>query len=387
MPSSRLLCAAVAGGVLLAGLAAPAAAHSGKPSPSKPSKPPAAEKLADGMSQPLSVAVDHDGTTYITQATFGETGMTGMLTQLKRGKRTDVVSVPGAEIAAASVRNGVVTYAESRIPSPEPGAEPDPNAPPPSALLKQIDRKGKTRTLVDLWAFEEKHNPDAGVTYGFQGISDACAAELPPELGGATHPGIVESHPYASTMLSNGDVLVADAAANAVLKVSSKGRTSVVAVLPPAPIAVTADLAAQFGVPECAVGLTYLAEPVPTDVEVGRDGMLYVTSLPGAPGEMGPNGSVFRVNPWSGSVKRVATGFVGATDLAVTPWGDIYITQLFGGEVSVLPRGSSHARTFFQADLPSAVEWQDGKLYLTTGGLMGPDGALLRFKAVTPAHR
>ena len=226
MPSSRLLCAAVAGGLLLAGLATPAAAHSGKPSPSKPSKPPATEKLTDGMSQPLSVAIDHDGTAYITQGTFDETGQTGLLTQLKRGKRTDLVSMPGAEIAAASVRNGVVTYAENRIPSPEPGSEPDPNAPPPSALLKQIDRKGKTRTLVDLWAFEEKHNPDARVTYGFKGISDACAAQLPPELGGATHPAIVESHPYASTMLPSGDVLVADAAANAVLKVSARGRTA-----------------------------------------------------------------------------------------------------------------------------------------------------------------
>ncbi|KAE8764739.1 ScyD/ScyE family protein [Georgenia thermotolerans] len=386
MPSSRLVCAALAGGLLLAGLATPAAAHSGKPSP-KPSKPPASEKLTDGMSQPLSVAIDHDGTAYITQGMFDESGMTGMLTQLKKGKRTDVVTVPGAEIAAASVRNGVVTYAESRTPSPEPGSEPDPNAPPPSALIKQIDRKGKTRTLVDLWAFEEKHNPDAGVTYGFQGISDACAAELPPEVGPATHPGIVESHPYASTTLPSGDVLVADAAANAVLKVSPKGRTSVVAVLPPAAVTVTADMAGQFGLPDCAVGLTYLAEPVPTDVEMGMDGMLYVTSLPGAPGEMGPNGSVFRVNPWNGSVKRVATGFVGATDLAVTPWGDIYVTELFGGQVSVLPRGSSQARTFFQADLPSAVEWQAGTLYVTTGGLMGPDGALLRFKAATPAHR
>ena len=149
----------------------------------------------------------------------------------------------------------------------------------------------------------------------------------------------------------------------------------------------TADLAGQFGLPDCAVGLTYLAEPVPTDVEVGPDGMLYVTSLPGEPGMMGPNGSVFRVNPRNGSVKRVATGFVGATDLAVTPWGDIYVTELFGGQVSVLPRGASQARTFFQADLPSAVEWQDGRLYLTTGGLMGPDGALLRLKAATPAHR
>ncbi len=385
MPSpARLLTSALAGGLLLAGVAAPAAAHSSdKHGPGKPTP----ETLAGSLSQPLAVAVDDDGTTYIAQTAFGETGPTGILTQLKRGKRTDLVTAPGAEIAAVSVRHGVVTYAESRIPSPEPGTEPDPAAPPPTALIKQLDRKGSTRTLADLWAFEEKHNPDAGVTYGFTGISDACAAQLPPEIGGATHPGIVESHPYASATLPTGDVLVADAAANAVVKVSARGKVSVVAVLPPAPIAVTAEMAGQFGLPDCAVGLTYLAEPVPTDVEVGLDGMLYVTSLPGEPGMMGPNGSVYRVNPWNGAVKRLATGFVGATDLALTPWGDIYVTQLFGNEVSVLPRGASSFQTFFQTAMPSAVEWDSGKLYVTTGGVMAPDGALVRVKAATPARR
>jgi hypothetical protein len=371
--TARLLSTAAAGCLLVAGVAAPAAARHSSPEP---------ETLAEGLIGPLSLAVDN-GTTYVTQ------DFAGLLTKIdKRGTRTDIYSAEGAEIAGVSVGSGKVTFAESRIPSPEPGAEPDPNAPPPTALIQQMDRKGKVRTLADLWAFEEANNPDADATYGFTDISAECAAQLPPELGGATHQGIVESHPYATLTLPGGDVVVADAAANAIIKVSKHGKEpKVLAVLPPVETVVTAEVAAMFGAPDCAVGLTYLAEPVPTDVELGMDGHLYVTSLPGAPGETGAYGSVWRLNPWNGKLRQVASGFTGATDLAVSPWGDIYVAELFGGKVSVLPRGSSTARTFLEVAGPAAVEWQRGKLYLTTVDLEAGQGTLLRTKAAFPVRR
>ena len=54
--------------------------------------------------------------------------------------------------------------------------------------------------------------------------------------------------------------------------------------------------------PACVVGEEYAFEPVPTDVEFGPDGWLYVSSLPGGPEDasLGARGAVFRVNPWTG---------------------------------------------------------------------------------------
>ncbi|MFD1505872.1 ScyD/ScyE family protein [Georgenia yuyongxinii] len=371
--TARLLSTAAAGCLLLAGVAAPAAARHSPPEP---------ETFAEGLVSPLSLAVTSDGTSYVTQSNAG------VLTKVdKRGKRSDIYAAEGAEIAGVSVGSGKVTFAENRTPSPEPGAEPDPNAPPPTALIQQMDRKGKVRTLADLWAFEETNNPDAKVTYGVVDLPASCV--VPPELGPSTYTGIVESHPYATATLPGGDVIVADAAANAILKVSAHGKDpKVLAVLPPVEAVIPPE-AVEMGVPECAVGLTYLAEPVPTDVELGHDGQLYVTSLPGFPGEQGAYGSVWRINPWTGKQRQVASGFMGATNLAVAPWGDIYVSELFGGKVSVLPRGSSTARTFLEIDGPASVEWQRGKLYLTTYDLTSEEGtgALLKVKASFPVRR
>lgn len=372
--TARLLGTAAAGCLLLVGVAAPAAAHDSSAEP---------ETLAEGLIGPLSIAVD-DGTTYVTQA------FAGLLTKIdERGERTDVYTADGAEIAGVSERSGKVTFAENRIPSPEPGAEPDPNAAPPTALIQQIDRKGKVRTLADLWAFEEENNPDAKATYGVVDLPAGCV--LPPQLGTGPYTGIVESHPYATVTLPGGDVIVADAAANAIIKVSAHGKDpQVLAVLPPVETVITAEAAATVGAPDCAVGLRYLAEPVPTDVELGMDGQLYVTSLPGGPGEAGAYGSVWRINPWTGKQRQLADGFAGATGVAVSPWGDVYVAELFGGKVSVLPRGSSTARTFLEVAGPAAVEWQSGKLYLTTVDLSpegGGAGALLRTKAAFPVRR
>ena len=50
--------------------------------------------------------------------------------------------------------------------------------------------------------------------------------------------------------------------------------------------------------------------------EIGPDGNYYVSSLPGFPESPGA-GSVFRIDRSSGSVTQIATGFTGATDLAV----------------------------------------------------------------------
>ena len=112
---------------------------------------------------------------------------------------------------------------------------------------------------------------------------------------------------------------VADAGGNDILRVDRRGQVSTIAVLPRQPVTLTAEQVAGMGAPACLAGATYAFEPVPTDVERGEHGKLWVSTLPGGPEDpsLGARGSVYTVNPWKHSTQRVATGFLGATDLAL----------------------------------------------------------------------
>jgi hypothetical protein len=185
----------------------------------------------------------------------------------------------------------------------------------------------------------------------------------------------LESHPYGSAV-DGGKVYVADAAGNDILKVQG-GEVSTVAVLPPVPVEITPELADQIGAPAACVGETYNFEGVPTDVEVGGDGMLYVTSLPG--GEGGP-GSVLRIDPTSGETETVFSGLVGATGVAVAGDGDVYATNLFSGEITVLRNAEgAEPEPFAHTGSPAGVEVKGNKLYVSAG-VLGPNGKILRYQ-------
>ena len=59
-----------------------------------------------------------------------------------------------------------------------------------------------------------------------------------------------------------------------------------------------------------------------------------------------------------------ADGFAGATNLAVTPWGTIYVSELFGGQVSKVVKGGPKPVAMLPS--PAALEWANGKLYVGT---------------------
>ena len=109
--------------------------------------------------------------------------------------------------------------------------------------------------------------------------------------------------------------------------------------------------------------MTYGFEPVPTDVEA-HGGKLYVTTLAGGPEDpsLGARSSVYRINPWTGAVDQLATGLLGATDLAVSPSGTVYVTELFGGRVVKLTSGGFE--TVVELPEPAAVEFARGRLYV-----------------------
>jgi hypothetical protein len=311
--------------------------------------PTLSDPIAEGLAGPLQLAVD-GSTVYVGQS------FAGVLTKIGRHGTEDLAANPGGEIAGMAVEGSKSVVYTTR------NALEDNTV--TASTLSRV-RRGTTSVVADLLAYEVENNPDQGVQYGFEEISDECAAQLPPEIGPPNYTGGIDSHAYAVADAGHGKWYIAEAGGNDILSVSSRGKVRTVAVLPPQPLEVTADIAAIVGLPECTVGLTYNFEPVPTDIEVGRGGTLYVTTLPGGPEDpsLGARGAVYAVNPWNGEVSQVASGLAGATNLAIGKHGTIYVAELFGGRVSKIVDGAP--QTVIELAQPAALEYANGKLYVS----------------------
>lgn len=300
--------------------------------------------LAEGLAGPLQLAVDGK-TVYIAQ------GFSSTLAIIGPKGRTDV-QLPG--LTGVDARNGRVLFTTR---------EGEPGVAPASATLRELNADGTSTMLADVLAYEQSANPDQVNTYGFEGIAADCAAQLPAEIGPPEYTGQVDSNPFAVAIADHG-AYIADAGANAILHVTQDGAVHTVAVLPPQPAVIDAAAAQALGLPACVVGLTYRFEPVPTDVEVGRNGFLYVTTLPGGPEDpsLGARGSVYRINPHTGRIKRVMTGLLGATNLSIGPQGRIFVSELFGGRVTRVDR---HRITpLIELASPAGLEFANGRLYV-----------------------
>jgi sugar lactone lactonase YvrE len=315
------------------------------------------EPIIDGLSLPLGLAVGSDGTVYVTQTSF-ET-FSGTLTAVGKKGTTNLVSGSDGGIDGVdAIGKGTVTYTTL-------GQGPD----GVFAEVRRVQPNGKVRVLADTLAVEAANNPDQVNTYGFQGLTAECAAQVPAVLPddpgqGEPYTGLVDSHPYAVALMPDGSTVVADAGGNDLIRIDGTGTVSTIAVFPPQPVEVTAEVASALGLP-CVAGSTYNFEPVPTDVELGPDGLLYVTLLPGGPEDpsLGARGAVYSVDPETGDVAFVAGGFLGATGLAVAPDGTIYVAELFGNRISTV--SGTGAEPFVEVPSPAAVEWANGVLYAT----------------------
>ncbi len=197
-----------------------------------------------------------------------------------------------------------------------------------------------SRVYADTLAYETANNPDSINHYGIdnpsQCVIDAFnAAKFPYD-----YTGQIDSHAYSVTPFGR-KWIVADAGSNTLWKIDNAGNIRTLSVFPPQRHTVTASEAATLGFPACVIGVTYAFEPVPTDVEVGKDGYLYVTTLPGGPEGpvLGARGKLWKVNPYTGHAWVVAGNFLGATNLAIGTRGEIYVAEYFGGKISVVKHG------------------------------------------------
>lgn len=240
---------------------------------------------------------------------------------------------------------------------------------PPAGITASgltIAGPGAYEVKADTLAYEKANNPDKAVHYGVDNPSQ-CVTDALTSVGfPVSYTGAIDSHAYSVAAYGKSFV-VADAGANALLRVSRSGKISTLAVFPAQPAKITAEAASSLGLPNCVVGVTYKFEAVPTDVEVGENGFLYVTTLPGGPEDpsLGARGKVFRVNPWNGKVKEIAGGLLGPTNLAISG-GRIYVAELFAGRISLIKHGSVTE----YLPLPGALAIEAGRhgtLYAASG--------------------
>ncbi|OFE18425.1 hypothetical protein BA895_12465 [Humibacillus sp. DSM 29435] len=323
---------------------------------------------------PFQLAVNNKGV-YIAD------GFKNNLSLLKKnGKLSLIAQGTGSDVAGVDVsKNGKsIAWTSTTMPM-GPGERVE------SSLT--IRTQGKKDVVADLAKYERTHNPDGHTTYGAIAGSNACADAVLGQISGgpARYRGLIDSHPYA--VAAWGDSwIVADAAGNDLLRVDARGRVSTLAVLPRQPVKLTKAMAAALGAPDCVVGVTYAFEPVPTDVEVDYRGNLVVSTLPGGPEDpsLGARGSVYTVNAHTGKAARLATGFLGATNVAIGPDG-VYVAELFAGKVTKV-KWNGAKKTFAKVANAISLEVRGGWLYagtlgdvdLETGQVNGP-GTVQRF--------
>jgi hypothetical protein len=327
---------------------------------------PSVTVLAKNLVGPLRVASAADGSIWFTD------NFTGTLYHQTPGAAPVAVfqGPKKAEVGAVSVNGSQVIFAVNQ----------GNNA---KGKLYTITNGGPPTLLADIGAFENATNPDGKNHYQFSGVSKSCFQQIPKAIG-APYRGVKETHPFATTTIGT-TTYVADAGANAIFAVSPTGTVSTVATLKPVKVRITASGAKANRLPACVVGGKYAFEPVPTDIEAGPDGQLYVTSLPGGPEDtsLGANGRVLRIDPATGRTSTFASGLVSPTGVAVSPTGDVYVAQLFAGVISRIAAGSGKVKTYAEVPLPGDVEISPTGLLATTNAVPGrrPKGEVV---AITP---
>lgn len=192
---------------------------------------------------------------------------------------------------------------------------------------------GGARLVADIEAFELENDPDA--LEGLQWKDTACE-------GAQDYTPGPQSNPYHLTGLSGSEVLIGDAAGNAVLSAKTNGEIDWVALpTPPAEGGTTStdpnDWLSWFTFED---GTECYVQPVATSVAVGPDGDYYVGELTGVTaenlaGEASPGLSrVWKIREGARNVvcpsddcEVVISGMTSVIDLEFGPDGRLYVVE------------------------------------------------------------
>jgi len=313
--------------LLAAGCAAASALLLVAPTPASAApKTPTPSVVASGLAAPFNVAINH-GKVFVAdggQNIVGKVRNDGTI-------KTIVADAIGTSGVATSANGKYLAYTTTTT-----NEETFEN----TASALHITGPYGFDVTADTLAYEKANNPDKKLTYGVDNPSQCVTDALTAAGFPVKYRGAIDSHAYSVTAYGK-KFVVADAGANDLLLVDRSGKISTIGVLPRIPLKISAAQAAALELPPCVAGVTYSFEAVPTDVEVGKDGWLYVSTLPGGPESpvLGARGRVYRVNPKTGQNQLVARGFLGATNLALGKHGEIYVAELFAGKISVIKHG------------------------------------------------
>lgn len=184
--------------------------------------------------------------------------------------------------------------------------------------------RGGPRLVADLDEIETEQDPDA--IAGPQWADQRCNAEA----GFTAGP---QSNPYHATPLTGSEVLIADAAANTLLRAKTNGAVDWVAVFTP-PVDDDGDWLVRFTLDS---GTSCYVNPVPTSVAVGQDGAYYVGELTGAtadPAAAPGLSRVWRIEPDARNVvcpsdacEIAIDGLTSVIDVAFGPDGRLYVVE------------------------------------------------------------
>lgn len=299
--------------------------------------------LAEGLLNPRQFTFDADGNMYIAEAGIGgslmnadETayGATGQITMVAPDGTSEVI-VKGLTSWGAGGSRGpgdvAVTDDSIWIALGDTG---DFTLPFTHALIELDRETGRVQTWVDLLGIEIEEDPDGNPNQ--------------------------ESNAVDLEVLEDGSVLIANAGCNCLMAWSADAGLSIAAVWSHAD-----------------------DNPVPTAVDVGPDGDIYVGFLTGFPW---PEGEA-RIERWSdGELVQTYGGLTAVTGLLVTDDGTIYAVELgvfaqgegFGpgrvvmvSEDGVTPVLEGLTQPYGIAQAP------DGTLAVSVSTTGGPDGMIV----------
>ena len=295
-----------------------------------------------------------------------------------RGRLRTITSLPASPSDVADAGHGAVWVLF--------GAPPEDGPPAPGSAARHLyrwtpQRGGSLTDVADLGSYTAAH-------------PDPNDLESDP----------TDSNPYGLAALTDGSVLVTDAAANAVRQVWPDGRIQTVAQLPVETVS-TGPLGAGAGLPP-----QMPAEAVPTSVAVGPDGAWYVGELKGFPFVPGTS-RIWRIEPGSHDITcnpaaaadaacRVSeSGFTAVIDITFDRRNRLNVLELAKDGVGAVehPTGPLPAAALIRVSkggartelapgqlvLPGAValDRRTGDLFVTDHQLIPGQGRLVRLES------
>ncbi len=206
-----------------------------------------------------------------------------------------------------------------------------------------VDSEGTIEKFADIAAYEAANNPDGGE---------------------------IDSNPFGLALTSDGDLIVSDAGANDLLKVTPEGEISTLAVFPD-------RMVSTEGIPIPDLPPEIPMQAVPTGVTIGPDGNYYVGELTGFPFLTG-YARVWQVTP-DGTASVYAEGFTNILGVSFDSEGNLYV-------VEITENGLLYADPADPASLVGAV-WKvdtddervklsDDGVVISTGIVVGSDDSI-----------